>query len=130
MPAISVEIKNIDKIRAAFIKAPQISAKHFKPAIEKSLRLIQREAIRLAPHKFGELERSLGRGIEFNPLHGRVYSDLKYALYQHEGLTLQHPRKGEAKFLEKGVTKSLPDIQKVMALALERTLDEIAKSSN
>lgn len=127
---MNVEIKNLDKIRKAFVKAPNIAAKHFKPAIEKSLRLIQRDAIIRAPHKFGELERSLGRGIELNPLYGRVYSDLVYALAQHEGTSFKHPIKGEAKFLENAVASSLKDIEQIMANALQGTLDEIAKDAS
>lgn len=129
MVGINIQIPNLAKIQRALSKFPKNTAKYINIAIEKSLRQIQRRTIPLTPHKTGELERSILRGIEIRPLAGRVYSDKEYAEEQHENTRFKHPIKGQAKFLEKGVALSENDIKDYFKDALEKAVEDIEKQS-
>lgn len=127
--AIDVKILNLDKIRRAFKKSPEITAKHMKLAIRNCLQEIQRQTIPLTPHKYGELEQSLLRGIEVRPLGGRIFSDKVYALAQHEHTEWKHPIKGQAKYLEAGVSAAKAQISNYLKEGLQNALKEIEQQA-
>lgn len=49
---------------------------------------------------FDDRIRELAQQVGFGDLEGHVVVDQVYARYQHEDLTLNHPRGGQAKYLE------------------------------
>ncbi|WP_416565055.1 minor capsid protein [Nocardia testacea] len=52
----------------------------------------------------------------------RVGYNTPYARVQHEDLTLNHPNGREAKFLEKPLNRFGPELEQIVAAAIERRL--------
>lgn len=122
---VKISIPKLAKLQAALKKHPQIAAKNINDAIKKSIHEIDRETAPLTPRLTGHLIRSLGIGKVFGPLSGRIFSDLPYAVVQHERTDFQHPRGGQAKYLEQGVKNAKNAISGFLSLAIERTFKEI-----
>jgi hypothetical protein len=74
-----------------------------KNAIEDVLLDLQRRAIERAPIDTGDLRGSSSvEVVERNGMiTGTIGFNTPYAMKQHEDLTLNHPRGGEAKYIEK-----------------------------
>ncbi len=59
-----------------------------------------------------------------NELIGEVVFNTPYATYQHEELDLNHPKGGEAKYLEKPLKENAKDYIEGLAEAIENALDK------
>lgn len=127
--AVNVKIPNLNKFRAALRHSPLLVAKHVQTAMKESIVEIQRATIPITPHKTGELEQSLLRGVQISPLSGKIFSDKLYAEVQHEGISFKHPIKGTAKFLEKGVRLAEKKIQGHFEEAFNRVMRDIGNRS-
>ena len=64
---VNVEIKNLEQIRSAFRKAPEIMATELDRAIQKSIFAIQRDSMKNTPVDTGRLRAS--HKTKFSSLH-------------------------------------------------------------
>lgn len=101
MASYQIEIKNLDALRAAFKKSPQIAEKNIQKAIIASAAEVQKNARRgTVPWRTGNLVQSFGNGITIGRLIARISPTARYAVYVHEG-TKPHvikPKTGKALF--------------------------------
>ncbi len=85
---ISIKIQNLDKLKAAFLKAPSIATREFGTAIEKTAFKIQADAFRAAP-----VNKQSGGGTLRQSIKARmtgkasavIESKAKYSAYVDQG---------------------------------------------
>lgn len=128
MTTIHVEIKNIEEIKSTFKKAPQKMAMNIQVAIDRTVANLQREAKDIIRTGRGYSRRPFASGRMFRSilterkaLGGRVYADVNYALYSHEGLSTSR-RYGRRPFMEDAVRDSEQFIDREFAEAVEKSL--------
>lgn len=136
MAEITVTIKNLPQIRSAFRKAPVKMATELNEAIKKSIFTIERESKPRTPVDTGRLRASLGggsfeggsykegHGRLFKKFYGEIGSNVKYALFVHDGTSRMKARP----FLMKGVKASETQIDGFFTKAVQNALDDIARS--
>lgn len=92
--AISVKVIGSEELKNAFLKAPKQVAKEIGGAIEKTALETQRKAVEYAPHRFGDLQRSIttkGPFVTQDNIFAKVGTDKNYALFQEQGTGLYGP---------------------------------------
>lgn len=134
MPNITVEIKNLPEIRAAFKQAPKLMVDNLNDAIKKTALYIQgKELINVTQRDInvvtGGLKNAVQRGIWFGNLKAEVGTDagnnmgVPYAGFVHEGTRFMRARP----FLADAVEESQDNIDKFFKDAVQDTLDKIAR---
>lgn len=88
--AYTIEIKNLDKLREAFEKMPEVVGKELKHTVNEVGALLTETEKREAPIKSGTLRRDIamrpfGFGVAVGP-------SMEYAFYVHEGTGLYGKR--------------------------------------
>lgn len=124
-----IKFTNLEEVKKALVSAPQIAVPKFDKAIKRSIYEIKRNTVPITPVDTGRLRGSIGAGIQFTPLRGRIGSNLVYARPQHEREDFRHSQ-GEAKYLEKGANRSIKFIEDEFKSAAQETFDEIARRAN
>ena len=85
---ISIKIQNLDKLKAAFLKAPSIATREFGTAIEKTAFKIQADAFRAAPVNKqsggGNLRQSISSRMT-GKASAVIESKAKYSAYVDQG---------------------------------------------
>ena len=76
----------------------------------------------LCPHEEGTLERSGTASVDEAELRAAVAYDTPYAVRQHEDLTLNHKRKGQAKYLEQPAGTEAGTMRDKVATEIRRAL--------
>lgn len=77
-------------------------------------------AVPLTPLEYGDLRSSLTVGTASeDDLEATVYSDLPYAVRQHEDLSYRHDD-GQAKYLEQAGLDASDDVGQIIAAAVEK----------
>jgi len=125
MAQITIRIKNIAQIRAAFGKAPAIMGAEFKKALMKSVVLVQRESMKLTPVLTGRLRAShmfeiSGAGLK---MEAAVGPTVNYATFIHDGTRFMKARP----FLKDGADASLDQIDDFFTDATQSALDKIGR---
>ena len=150
---IEVKIQNLNEVKAALAKSPIIVSKHINKAIRESITLdLQRDITEETPRKTGELKRSILRGIRISNLRGEIGTNLNYALYVHRKTKphiivpktkkalywkgaahpyriVHHPGTKANPFMERGVRKAEPSINRRFQVGLRDALNEIANEA-
>lgn len=106
---ISVTVKGMDRLLRAMNRAPSVIQSSANEAIRESIYAIQRGTTPLTPYKTGALRRSLGLGISFGHLYGRISPTVEYAYYVHEGTRYMVGRP----YLEQGWDASKAEVEKI-----------------
>jgi len=125
MAQITIQIKNIAQIRAAFSKAPAIMGEEFRKALIKSVVLVQRESMKLTPVLTGRLRASYmfeisGGGLK---MQATVGPTVNYATFIHDGTRFMKARP----FLKDGAEASLDQIDDFFTDATQSALDKIGR---
>lgn len=81
---ISVKIEGLDRLNAAFKKAPGVVSAELKRAIQSAITILQGSARMLAPKDLSHLAGAIKTEMT-SALSGQVYADTNYALFVHEG---------------------------------------------
>lgn len=123
MPQVTIKIKNLPQIRAAFSKAPFKMRKGVNEAIAKSVISVERESKQRTPVKTGYLRAS--HLTTLYDLKGTIEPTANYAIYVHEGTRYMRGRP----FLFEGARAAEPQIDKFFTDAVQKVLDEIARES-
>lgn len=98
-------------------------------ALQAAGELIADEADRRIPRDSGELAQSrkvdvdAGRLVVDITYGGRGGLPQAYAIRQHEDLDLQHPRGGQAKYLEQALEEHKDDVFQMIADDIRRAID-------
>lgn len=150
MASYQIKIENLDELRAAFKKSPQITEKYLQKAIVASSAEIQKNATKsLVPWRTGNLVQSFGNGIVIGRLIARVGPTASYAIFVHEGTkahvirpktakalfwpgashpvkSVNHPGTKANRFMLKIAERSNKGIQRHFERAAELAIREIA----
>jgi hypothetical protein len=121
MAQINIQIHNLNEIRAAFRKSPDVMRKNLNRAIQRSILFVQKQTLPVTPIDTGALRNSLIRGIKFGNLRGSIGTNLNYAGFVHEGTRFMKGRP----YLKTGVEKSSKFIDEEFKNAVQDTLDRI-----
>lgn len=95
-------------------------------AMGEAMRDLQGRAQRLAPIDTGDLRASAQWAVTHLPgggIAGGVAFPLPYAAAQHEGVGFEHPRGGEAKFLERPLKENADRYAKHIADSIEKAIE-------
>jgi HK97 gp10 family phage protein len=148
---ISIEIKNLPEIKAAFKQSPAVMVKNLDTAIRKTIFKIESRAVKNAPVKTGRLRASVY--TTFAPMQGEIGFNANYAEFVHDGTephlifpksrqalfwkgashpvkSVMHPGTRANPFLRKAVDDSSNDVDDYFAQAVQDALDTIAEEAN
>ena len=123
MPEISIKIKNLPQIRAAFAKAPFLMSKELNIAIRKSVIGIGGESRRRTPVLTGRLRASTYE--HFSNLKGEVGTDTVYDRFVHWGTRYMKARP----YLADAVKSKEEDTNRYFVEAVDRVLHSIGKAT-
>lgn len=133
MTTYSIEIKNLDKLKAAMGQAPGMVVNETDKAIKKSIFQLAGTSARMAPIQTGTLRGSILSGTSFGRLTGRIVPWVNYAIYVHEGTSrwpISMPsRTGERRFFEKSIKQEQGNIDGFFKEALDNVTNEISRRS-
>lgn len=118
---VTVEIKNIDKVRKALDSYPTIATKHIDGAIKRSIFKTQELSKNNSPVRTGYLRRS--HVATFQPLKGILEPIANYAMFVHEGTRFMRANP----FLRNALNDANTDIQGYFEKGLNDTMEEIAR---
>lgn len=119
MPKIEVKITNLNEIRRAFSKAPQLTTKYVNAAIQISLFKIETDSKRETPVDTGYLRSS--HQTMFRDLYGELEPKAKYAIYVHEGTYKMRARP----FLYNAVVSNEKFVQDQFTKGMQKVFDQI-----
>ena len=119
---MSVKIRGMDKIEANFKKYRVEAFKQIKDAVEDASFDLQGKSQRQAPIDTGDLRSSASTTVDVKTgnVKGEVGFNEEYALDQHESLEYNHPRGGNAKYLEGPLKENQSRYIKQISEALRR----------
>lgn len=119
MPTITVEIKNLPEIKAAFAKSPILMARELNKAIAKTVLQIGRDSRLNTPVDTGRLRSSTYE--QFGNLKGEIGTNTNYDIFVHEGTRYMKARP----YLRKAVDKNEVNIDSNFTEAVQTVLDKI-----
>ncbi len=106
-------------------KIARIIRRAAEKATRESMIDLQGRAQRLAPIETGDLRASAQWAVKAMPdgsIVGGVAFPLPYAAAQHEGVDFNHPRGGEAKYLERPLKENADRYSKHVSNTIKREL--------
>lgn len=83
MPAIAIEIENLEELQEKFAQSPIIVGEELERATKQAGAGIISEETKQAPHDTGKLQQSIK--MEYSPIEVRVWPDVGYAKYVVSG---------------------------------------------
>ena len=127
MPDITITIKNLDKLKAAFGSYPEIVAPMLRDASSKSAFAVERRAKILSPVDTGRLRSSIATslGIMNRGITSIVSTNVFYAIFVHDGTRRMRGRP----FMKQAAQQSIDDITKYYTNAQERAMQAVANLS-
>ena len=119
---MSVKIRGMNKIEANFKKYKVEAFKQIKDAVEDASFDLQGKSQRQAPIDTGDLRGSASTTVDVKTgnVKGEVGFNEEYALDQHESLEYNHPKGGNAKYLEGPLKENQSRYIKQISEALRR----------
>jgi len=145
-----IKIENLDELRAAFEKAPQITANELEKATKNAGKIILATEKSEVPIRTGTLRRSIT--MDYRPISVSIYPTVKYALPVHEGTQphvivpvkkqalvfkkggkmvfarrINHPGTKPNRFVERTVAKSESPINAFFIKALDNIINYLTK---
>lgn len=116
-------IKNMEAIKAAFIKAPELMAAKLNDAIKKSAFAVQRQSMINTPVDTGRLRAS--HKSLFAPLRAEIVANTGYAVYVHNGTRYVNARP----FLLDALQSTDSNIQSFFTDAVDEVLSIIGNAA-
>lgn len=123
MPTYSVKIENLEQIKSAFRRSPQIMTKELYKAIKTSIFEIETESKSNTPVATGYLRAS--HQTTFEPLKGMIEPTANYATFVHEGTRYMKARP----FLANAVKTEAEKVKGNFEKAVESTLNQVAREA-
>ena len=122
---IQVKIKNLNKVRAALNKSPQVVSKHINKAIKKSIWDIHDKAKDLVPYDTGYLSSGITRGVKWSNLRAEIFPRVNYA-YWVEVLPYRH-KVGQSHYMQGAVDQTNQKVNQNFNEGLRDSLEDIAR---
>jgi len=140
-----IKIENLDELRAAFKKAPDIASKELQQATKEAGKIILATEKTEVPVKTGQLRRSIT--LDYKPISVSIYPTVNYAFSVHEGTKphvilpkgkvlafkkngkmifarrVNHPGNKPNKFVERTVDKTESKVNSLFSKALENIIN-------
>jgi len=148
--AYEIKIENLQELRSAFKKAPQLVSKELEKTTKDAGKHILAAEKEEVPIKTGQLRRSIT--LDYKPISVSIYPTVKYALPLHDGSKahvitpktkkvlrfkaggkwvyarrVNHPGYKGNKFVERTVSRSESPINRLFDKALENIINLLAK---
>lgn len=123
MPAISITIKNLPQIKAAFGSAPRLMARELNLAIRKTVLTIEADSKRNTPVRTGRLRASTYD--RFSNLKGEVGTNTDYDRFVHEGTRFMKGRP----YLRMAVQSNESNTDRFFTDAVNSVLVQIGKAT-
>lgn len=123
MPNISIKIKNLPQIKAAFGKAPRLMTDALNKAILDTTRRIEQASRINTPVDTGTLRGSHYR--RFANLKGEIGTNTNYDTFVHEGTRFMKGRP----YLRMAVDSNEQNIDRFFTDAVQNVLDEIGRTT-
>lgn len=123
MVEVSIKIKNMAQIRAAFNKAPALMTRNLNLAIRRTAITIEGRSKRNTPVLTGRLRASTYD--RFSNLHGEIGTNTEYDSFVHEGTRFMRARP----YLRQAVEQSGGDSDRFFRQAVQDTLDAVARET-
>jgi HK97 gp10 family phage protein len=124
---LNIEIKNLDKFRAALSQAPAIMKKFLNNSLRQGIAVVQRKYQSNwppgAPVDTGQLKNRIE--IIYEEMSASLIPLVEYAIYVHEGTRYMIGRP----YLETSLEAAKSDVQMIFNRELEEALKEIARKS-
>jgi hypothetical protein len=145
-----IKVENLEELRAAFKKAPDITAEELESATKEAGKLVLATEKSEVPIKTGALRRSIT--MDYRPISVSIYPTVKYALPVHEGSSphvivpvrkkmlafrkggklifarrVNHPGNKPNKFVERTISSTESPINRLFTRALENIINFLAK---
>jgi len=119
---ITIEIKNLDKIMAAFRRAPALTIREMDEAIKKSVLLLEATAKQTTLFKnvTGHLRATQESRFPMS-LEGRLKATRDYAVFVHEGTRFMSPRP----WLKEAARTKEASIQNFFSQALKNIINSL-----
>jgi len=121
MTSISVRIEGLDKIVAAFAKAPKVVTEEMDQALKKAILLVRAESTPETPVDKGFLINS--NEESFGQLTARLQNNAPYAMFVHDGTKYMSGRP----FYKRGLEKSKDSINRAFEDALKKITQRISQ---
>lgn len=128
---LSLEIKGFDELLNNLRGSKRILHRNIKVALDKSISHAETSSKRLTPVDTGLLKSSIGGVRGWSWVRGwraSVGTNVRYAVYVHEDKNAYH-NDGEAKFMEKGLKRSKPFIERTLQKALDKTAKDLSTNN-
>lgn len=124
MTDITIKIENIDRIRDAFARYPEIVGPFLRDASMKSAFTIEAQAKILSPVDTGRLRATIATslGIASQGISSIVSTNVFYAIYVHEGTRHMRGRP----FMRQAAEKKRIDVQEIYKAQIEKALQKVA----
>jgi HK97 gp10 family phage protein len=146
--AFEIEIEGLDKLQEAFEKSPEIVRKELEKTTKNAGMKIQKTEVAEAPHKTGNLQRSIK--WTYVPIVSKIVPMADYALPVHEGskphtilpvraralywkgaphpvMRVMHPGTKGNPFVARTVQKVEKEVQRLFDDALKNVINELSK---
>ena len=119
---MSIEIEGLSELNAKLAQLARIAPETAKSELADIALDLAGECSDAAPVDLGDLRGDLANPRKEGDMDWKVGSDLPYAARQHEHTEYNHPRGGEAKFLEKSFNENQQNYIDEIGNAIARAL--------
>lgn len=133
MSDFKLEVKNMRRLREAFLKSPSKMSRGLQKAIRKSTAILQRESKDIIRTGRGYSKRPFDTGnlfrtifTEIKPFEGRIFANADYAIYVHEGLSTSR-RYGPRPFFTDAIEGKGQEINAVFIREINNALKLFSK---
>lgn len=124
MVDIKISVPGINEARKAFAAFPEIVGPHLRNASMKSAFVIEGNAKKLSPVDTGRMRASIATslGIKDKGITSIVQTNVKYAIYVHEGTKYQKAQP----FMKRGADQSRSKIGDIYESEINQALKKVA----
>lgn len=124
---INIEIEGMDELKAVLQKIPEAVRDAAENSFRKSILDLQGKAQILAPIDLGDLRGSAYSDVGFTEwgLEAVVGFTEPYALLQHEDMEFNHPKGGQAKYLEQPLKENIVQYTADLSETIKKAMNKI-----
>lgn len=124
---VNIEIEGMDELRAVLQKIPEAVRDAAEASFRKSILDLEGKARELAPIDLGDLRGSAYSDVGFTTwgLEAVAGFTEPYALLQHEDMEFNHPKGGQAKYLEQPLKENIAQYTADLAETIKKAMNKI-----
>jgi len=115
-----IKIDGMEELNKILADIPEVAKKAAHNELKIVAEDLKGKSQRLAPVDLGDLKGSAG--VEVNGLEATIFYTEPYATRQHEELEYNHPKGGQAKYLEQPFKESVNDYTNAIGDAIKKAI--------